>query len=65
MIVFATVNLVTSKNNFDNIELPTLERTDVINSFFNIKNNMNKERNKTVPASNESEKFINDMGFIE
>ena len=65
MIVFATVNLVTSKNNFDNIELPTLERTDVINSFFNIKNNMNKERNKTVPASNESERFINDMGFIE
>ena len=66
MIVFATVNLVTSKNSFDNnIELPTLERTDVINSFFNIKNNMNKERNKTVPASNESEKFINDMGFIE
>ena len=66
MIVFATVNLVTSKNSFDNnIELPTLERTDVINSFFNIKNNMNKERNKTIPASNESEKFINDMGFIE
>lgn len=65
MIVFATVNLVTSKNSFDNIELPTLERTDVINSFFNIKNNMNKERNKSVPASNESEKFINDMGFIE
>ena len=66
MIVFATVNLVTSKNSFDNnIELPTLERTDVINSFFNIKNNINKERNKTIPASNESEKFINDMGFIE
>ena len=65
MIVFATVNLVTSKNSFDNIELPTLERTDVINSFFNIKNNMNKQRNKSVPASNESEKFINDMGFIE
>lgn len=65
MVVFATVNLVTSKNSFDNIELPTLDRTDVINSFFNIKNNMNKERNKTVPASNESEKFINDMGFIE
>ncbi|WLS91112.1 type II and III secretion system protein family protein [Gilliamella apicola] len=66
MIVFATVNLVTSKNSFDNnIELPTLERTDVINSFFNIKNNMNKERNKTIPASSESEKFINDMGFIE
>ncbi|MBI0029429.1 pilus assembly protein N-terminal domain-containing protein [Gilliamella sp. B14448G11] len=65
MVVFATVNLVTPKSSFDSIELPTIERTDVINSFFNIKNNLNKERNKTVPASNESEKFINDMGFIE
>ena len=65
MIVFATVNLVTPKSSFDSIELPTIERTDVINSFFNIKNNLNKQRNKTVPASNESEKFINDMGFIE
>jgi len=65
MVVFATVNLVTPKSSFDSIELPTIERTDVINSFFNIKNNLNKQRNKTVPASNESEKFINDMGFIE
>ena len=65
MIVFATVNLVTPKSSFDSIELPTIERTDVINSFFNIKNNLDKQRNKTVPASNESEKFINDMGFIE
>ncbi|WP_085246770.1 type II and III secretion system protein family protein [Gilliamella mensalis] len=65
MVVFATVNLVTSNNSFDNVELPILERTDVINSFFNIKNNMNKQRRKTVPVSNESEKFINDMGFIE
>lgn len=65
MIVFATVNLVTPKSSFDSIELPTIERTDVINSFFNIKNNLDKQRKKTVPASNESEKFINDMGFIE
>ena len=65
MVVFATVNLVTPKSSFDSIELPTIERTDVINNFFNIKNNLNKQRNKTVPASNESEKFINDMGFIE
>ncbi|OCG22550.1 MULTISPECIES: type II and III secretion system protein family protein [unclassified Gilliamella] len=65
MVVFATVNLVTANSSFDNVELPILERTDVINSFFNIKNNMNKQRRKTVPISNESEKFINDMGFIE
>lgn len=67
MIVFATVNLVTPNDSFNNIELPTIERTDVINSFFNIrdKNNLNKQRSKTVPASNESEKFISDMGFIE
>ena len=65
MVVFATVNLVTPKSSFDSIELPTIERTDVINSFFNIKNNLDKQRKKTVPASNESEKFINDMGFIE
>jgi len=65
MLVFATVNLVTPAGTFNGIELPTIERTDVINSFFNIKNNLNKQRTKTVPASNESEKFINDMGFIE
>ncbi|MWP62650.1 type II and III secretion system protein family protein [Gilliamella sp. Pas-s25] len=65
MVVFATVNLVTSNNSFDSVELPILERTDVINSFFNIKNNMDKQRRKTIPISNESEKFINDMGFIE
>ncbi|OCG44271.1 hypothetical protein A9G35_08525 [Gilliamella sp. Choc5-1] len=65
MVVFATVNLVTPNNSFNGVELPILERTDVINSFFNIKNNMDKQRRKTVPVSNESEKFINDMGFIE
>ncbi|SCB80895.1 type II and III secretion system protein family protein [Gilliamella intestini] len=65
MVVFATVNLVNSNNSFNGVELPILERTDVINSFFNIKNNMDKQRRKTVPVSNESEKFINDMGFIE
>ncbi|MCO6544840.1 MAG: pilus assembly protein N-terminal domain-containing protein [Gilliamella sp.] len=65
MVVFATVNLVTPNNSFNGVELPMLERTDVINSFFNIKNNVDKQRRKTVPVSNESEKFINDMGFIE
>jgi pilus assembly protein CpaC len=65
MVVFATVNLVTSNNSFDGVELPILDRTDVINGFFNIKNNIDKQRRKTVPVSNESEKFINDMGFIE
>ncbi|MCO6547010.1 MAG: pilus assembly protein N-terminal domain-containing protein [Gilliamella sp.] len=65
MVVFATVNLVTPNNSFDGVELPVLERTDAVNSFFNIKNNMDKQRRKTVPISNESEKFINDMGFIE
>jgi pilus assembly protein CpaC len=65
MVVFATVNLVTSNNSFDGVELPILDRTDVINGFFNIKNNIDKQRRKTVPMSNESEKFINDMGFIE
>ena len=65
MVVFATVNLVTPNNSFDGVELPILERTDAVNSFFNIKNNMDKQRRKTVPISNESEKFINDMGFIE
>ncbi|WP_085165972.1 type II and III secretion system protein family protein [Gilliamella bombi] len=65
MVVFATVNLVTPNNSFDGVELPILERTDAVNSFFNIKNNMDKQRRNTVPISNESEKFINDMGFIE
>ncbi|MWN89515.1 tight adherence secretin RcpA [Gilliamella sp. Pra-s65] len=65
MVVFATVNLVTPNNSFSGVELPILERTDVINSFFNIKNNMDKQRRKTIPVSNESEKFISDMGFIE
>lgn len=65
MVVFATVNLVTPNNSFDGVELPILERTDAVNSFFNIKNNMDKQRRNTVPISNESEKFISDMGFIE
>jgi pilus assembly protein CpaC len=65
MVVFATVKLVTSNSSFDSVELPILERTDMINSFFNIKNNVDKQRRKTVPISNEGEKFINDMGFIE
>ena len=65
MVVFATVNLISPKTSFDAVELPIFERTNVINSFFNIKNNMNKQRNKSVPISNESEKFISRMGFIE
>lgn len=65
MVVFATVKLISPKNSFDNVELPMFERTDVINSFFNVNNNMNKQRNKSIPISNESEKFISHMGFIE
>lgn len=65
MVVFATVKLISPKNSFDNVELPMFERTDVINSFFNVNNNMNKQRSKTIPISNESEKFISHMGFIE
>lgn len=65
MIVFATVNLITPKTSFDGVKLPIFKRTDVINSFFNINNNIDKDRAKSVPISNESEAFINYMGFIE
>ncbi|RKS87860.1 pilus assembly protein CpaC [Orbus hercynius] len=65
MVVFATVNLISPKNSFDGVKLPVFERTDVVNSFFNINNNMNKQINKSIPISNESETFINYMGFIE
>lgn len=65
LVVFATVKLVTPKNSFNNVELPVLQRTDATNIFFNIKNNMNKYRNNEFPRTNEGEKFIDSMGFVE
>lgn len=65
LVVFATVNLVTPQSSFNNVELPVLQRTDATNIFFNVNNNMNKQRNNNFPITNESEKFINSMGFLE
>ena len=65
LIVFATVNIVTPKDNFQHVELPLFERTEAVNLFFNINNNMEKQNKQTLPIANESEKFVNYMGFIE
>ncbi|WP_392552781.1 pilus assembly protein N-terminal domain-containing protein [Orbus wheelerorum] len=65
LVVFVTVNLVTPKSSFNGVELPVFERTDSTNLFFNINNNMKKQKGQTFPISNESEKFINYMGFLE
>ena len=65
LVVFATVNIVTPKSSFEVIELPKFERTSTTNLFFNLKNNMEKQKQRTIPISNESEKFVNYMGFIE
>ena len=65
LIVFATVNIVTPQDNFEHIELPVFERTEAINLFFNVNNNMEKQQKQTLPVANESEKFVNFMGFIE
>ncbi len=65
LVVFATVNIVTPKSSFEIVELPKFERTNTTNLFFNFKNNMEKQQQHTFPISNESEKFVNYMGFIE
>lgn len=65
LVVFATVNIVTPKSSFEVVELPKFERTNTTNLFFNFKNNMEKQQQHTFPISNESEKFVNYMGFIE
>ncbi|WP_392564692.1 type II and III secretion system protein family protein [Orbus wheelerorum] len=66
LVVFVTVNLVTPKDSFNGVELPVFERTNSTNLFFNINaGNFKNQKNKTLPVSNESEKFINYMGFLE
>lgn len=65
LVIFVTVNLVSPKKSFDNVDLPIFERTDSVNLFFNIKNNMSKQLKNSLPITNESEKFINYMGFVE
>ncbi|WP_392560894.1 pilus assembly protein N-terminal domain-containing protein [Orbus sturtevantii] len=65
LVVFVTVNLVTPNNSFNGVELPIFERTNSTNLFFNINSNFDKQKEKTLPISNESEKFVNYMGFIE
>lgn len=65
LIVFATVNIVNPQDNFEHVELPIFERTEAVNLFFNVNNNMEKQHKQTLPLANESEKFVNYMGFIE
>lgn len=65
LVIFVTVNLVSPKKSFDSVDLPVFERTDSVNLFFNIKNNMSKQLKNSLPITNESEKFINYMGFVE
>ena len=65
LIVFATVNIVTPQDSFEHVELPIFERTEAVNLFFNVNNNMEKQHKQTLPLANESEKFVNYMGFIE
>lgn len=65
LVIFVTVNLVSPKKSFDSVELPIFERTDSVNLFFNVKNNMSKQLKNSLPITNESEKFINYMGFVE
>lgn len=65
LVIFVTVNLVSPKKSFDTVDLPMFERTDSVNLFFNVKNNMSKQLKNSLPITNESEKFINYMGFVE
>lgn len=65
LVIFVTVNLVSPKKSFDSVDLPMFERTDSVNLFFNVKNNMSKQLKNSLPITNESEKFINYMGFVE
>lgn len=65
LVVFATVSLVTPKTSFDGIDLPVFERTDAVNIFFNVNNNMERQKVNSIPISNEGEKAISKMGFIE
>lgn len=65
LVIFVTVNLVSPKKSFDSVDLPVFERTDSVNLFFNVKNNMSKQLKNSLPITNESEKFINYMGFVE
>lgn len=65
LVIFVTVNLVSPKKSFDSVDLPIFERTDSVNLFFNVKNNMSKQLKNSLPITNESEKFINYMGFVE
>ena len=65
LVVFATVSIVKPNSGFDHVELPIFERTDSVNLFFNVNNNLAKQKTNSMPMSNESEKFMNYMGFIE
>lgn len=65
LVVFATVNIVNPQKSFELVELPVFERTEATNLFLNVNNNMDKQKKLDFPITNESEKFVNQMGFIE
>lgn len=65
LVVFATVKLVNPNSSFNDAYIPTFERTDYRNIFFNINNNHDKQGSESFPISNESERFLTHIGFLE
>lgn len=65
LIVFATVNLVNPPDSFKDAYIPSFERTDFRNLFFNYKNNHDKQGSREFPFTNESTEFLGRVGFLE
>jgi pilus assembly protein CpaC len=65
LVVFATVNLVNPPNSFQDAYIPSFERTDFRNLFFNYKNNHDKQGSREFPFTNESTEFLGRVGFLE
>lgn len=65
LVVFATVNLVNPPDSFQDAYIPSFERTDFRNLFFNYKNNHDKQGSREFPFTNESTEFLGRVGFLE
>ncbi|QIQ21309.1 type II and III secretion system protein family protein [Zophobihabitans entericus] len=65
LVVFATVKLVNPASSFENAYIPSFERTDYRNIFFNYNNNHDKQGRLEFPITNESESFLGRVGFLE
>ncbi|MCO6523984.1 MAG: pilus assembly protein N-terminal domain-containing protein [Candidatus Schmidhempelia sp.] len=65
LVVFATVKLVNPQDSFQDVYIPSFERTDYRNLFFNYKNNHDKQGSREFPFTNESTEFLGRVGFLE